>query len=676
MSQSPATDQALKTDDYLYGWLALSQLLSEGKSFSGREANCSFLNLGNGAFADVSAVSGLDFIDDSRAFGIVDWDLDGRLDIWTSSRTSPRTRFLRNVLTTNHHFLAIRLQGVTCNRDAIGARIELYLGGESNRKLIRTLRAGEGFIGQSSKWIHFGLGSATDIQRIVVQWPGGASETFTNLETDQRSLVVQGTGTAKRLKPSRPAVELTSVPLSPQPVSQQQRIVLSGRIPVPNLPYTDDIGRPARLRQMDSPVLVNLWAHWCQPCVSELSELVRLQPELKHAGVNVVALSVDEPVDHEKAVGILERFDWPYESGIANSEILDGLDIIQRILLMQRVKMPLPTSFLIDANGALAAIYKGPINATELLEDVGRLKLKGDAVLSTSLPFSGRWHQPPPVAGSSLIELVFEFLNAGYPQIASDYLPLLASNPTSSDGFESRELLAIAHLNLGTKFARIKKFDAALTAFHQAVKIDPQLVNAHVGSSQLLAKAGRVDAAIQHLQRAVEIEPDRLAAHQDLARLLRRRGRLRESVQHSRRVIELDPASSQAHFNLASVYILEGAASEALQHLDRALRLQPNWVPAMNTTARILATHPDPELRNADRAVRLAQRAAQLTGRKDVATLDTLSAAYAAAGKFKLAASTAETALQLAVSNKQPKAAARIRARLGKYQQRGGRSID
>ena len=63
-----------------------------------------------------------------------DWDFDGDLDLWIANRSGPQVRFLRNDLVTPHHFLAIRLEGKTCNRDAIGARVELTLKNRANRE--------------------------------------------------------------------------------------------------------------------------------------------------------------------------------------------------------------------------------------------------------------------------------------------------------------------------------------------------------------------------------------------------------------------------------------------------------------------------------------------------------------------------------------------------------------
>ena len=97
MSQSPIDDFSPEAVyNYRLGWNALNRLLQQDRSFSGHERNCAFLNSGNGQFVDVSAASGLDFADDGRAVGLVDWDFDGDIDFWIANRSAPQLRFLRN----------------------------------------------------------------------------------------------------------------------------------------------------------------------------------------------------------------------------------------------------------------------------------------------------------------------------------------------------------------------------------------------------------------------------------------------------------------------------------------------------------------------------------------------------------------------------------------------------
>jgi len=189
---------------YLKNWDALSSMLTRGRSFSGRERNCCFLNLGssNGSlqrFADVSAVSGLDFIDDGRAVVATDWDQDGDLDFWQTNREGPRLRFVKNQLGDSHrtHWVAFELTGTTSNRDAIGAVLELELGGQ---KITHSLTAGDGFMSQSGKRIHFGLGKSSNTPlSVTVRWPGGSPESFDNLNPGRAYMLVQGTETAQAI---------------------------------------------------------------------------------------------------------------------------------------------------------------------------------------------------------------------------------------------------------------------------------------------------------------------------------------------------------------------------------------------------------------------------------------------------------------------------------------------
>ena len=71
-----------------------------------------------GRFADISATSGLDFPDDGRAVGSLDWDLDGDLDVWVTNRNAPRLRLMRNDTEHQNDYVAFRLvgNGTTVNR--------------------------------------------------------------------------------------------------------------------------------------------------------------------------------------------------------------------------------------------------------------------------------------------------------------------------------------------------------------------------------------------------------------------------------------------------------------------------------------------------------------------------------------------------------------------------------
>jgi predicted Zn-dependent protease len=115
-----------------------------------------------------------------------------------------------------------------------------------------------------------------------------------------------------------------------------------------------------------------------------------------------------------------------------------------------------------------------------------------------------------------------------------------------------------------------------------------------------------------------------------------------------------------------------GDRDQALAHFKAALQRRPDWPAPMSEMAWILATHPDATVRDPAGAVRLAERAADLTAHRQSVILDVLAASYAAAGDFDRAAATAQEAMALAASGGPPGAAlARdIGKRLDLYRQK------
>jgi tetratricopeptide (TPR) repeat protein len=141
-------------------------------------------------------------------------------------------------------------------------------------------------------------------------------------------------------------------------------------------------------------------------------------------------------------------------------------------------------------------------------------------------------------------------------------------------------------------------------------------------------------------------------------------------MRHFREAVGVDPNYAEAHHNLGLALRMKGEREETLQHFEAALRLRADWAAPMNEIAWILATHPEERVRNPGRAVQLAERAAELTARRQPVILDCLAAAYAAAGDFDRAAATAQEATALAASGGAADLAREIRKRLALYRQK------
>ena len=388
-SQSP-TNRRVNDED-----LNVSTWIRDGHSIGEDERHCGFLNMGGSQFADISSISNLDFPDDGRAIAVSDWDQDGDLDLWIANRNGPQVRLLLNDIPTNHHYLSVRLVGTDCNPDAIGARVTMFSSGTDRAPQLRTLRAGDGYLSQSSKWLHFGLGTATQIDRIEVRWPGGEVESFRGIVPDAAYRLTQGTAQAESVPRGERPIRLPSLP-DASAKDTPPHVLLSSRVPLPSLPFIATDGETRLLtRPADQPLLITLWSPWYPPCLAELAEFTARRDELESAGLKIVALAGDhlaaQPATTESWEMPLSDIGFTGTSGKAPVGLLDTFETVRRQVFDRQTRLPIPSSFLISPDGQLAALYLGPVTVDRVLNDVAKLDLDTASARMASLPFPGQW---------------------------------------------------------------------------------------------------------------------------------------------------------------------------------------------------------------------------------------------------------------------------------------------
>jgi hypothetical protein len=111
----------------------------------------------------------------SRSAVVADFDGDGRLEIVTNN-FNDRPYFFANHF-PRRNYIALRLSGSTSNRDAIGALARLWSG---SRVMVRQVSPAGGYLAQSSRTLHFGLGDRTTVDSIQIRWPRGLVQTMRN----------------------------------------------------------------------------------------------------------------------------------------------------------------------------------------------------------------------------------------------------------------------------------------------------------------------------------------------------------------------------------------------------------------------------------------------------------------------------------------------------------------
>lgn len=125
-----------------------------------------------------------------RTVAKLDWNRDGREDLLVGHLDEPMA-LLSNTTETPHHAVAIRFVGTDSDRDAIGTRIEVSVGGQTRSY---QLTAGDGYQASNERRILVGAGANKALERLTVHWPAGGVETFDNVSAATEVVIIEGRG--------------------------------------------------------------------------------------------------------------------------------------------------------------------------------------------------------------------------------------------------------------------------------------------------------------------------------------------------------------------------------------------------------------------------------------------------------------------------------------------------
>jgi tetratricopeptide (TPR) repeat protein len=200
---------------------------------------------------------------------------------------------------------------------------------------------------------------------------------------------------------------------------------------------------------------------------------------------------------------------------------------------------------------------------------------------------------------------------------------------------------AVAQNNLGNALLQKGKVDEAIAQFHQALQIDFGFAVAQNNLGKALLRQGKMDEAIPHFAEA----------QYDLGDALLQQGNVDEAIQHLQQAVGIKPNYAVARYDLGNALLQEGRSEEAIENYRKTIQINPDYVEVLNSLSWILATSPDASLRNGDEAVEDGQKACALTHYQDPPLVGTLAAAYAEAGRFPEAITTAEKAEELATGD-------------------------
>jgi tetratricopeptide (TPR) repeat protein len=204
--------------------------------------------------------------------------------------------------------------------------------------------------------------------------------------------------------------------------------------------------------------------------------------------------------------------------------------------------------------------------------------------------------------------------------------------------------------------------------YARTLAANPDVPLIHNDYGNILFARGEPANALTHYDRALALGPILPEYHFNRGNALAQLGRYEEAVSEYKNSLALNPDYAMAHDRLGIAIVqVRGSESLAIEHFRQAVRLKPDFLSAMNNLAWLYATARNPGDRDGKEAVRLAERAAELTDRKDPHILDTLAAAYAQAGSHLNAVEIAQQAIDAARASDQKTLIKELEERLRRY---------
>jgi len=264
--------------------------------------------------------------------------------------------------------------------------------------------------------------------------------------------------------------------------------------------------------------------------------------------------------------------------------------------------------------------------------------------------------------------------NAGqlkYEQALDDFERCIELNPSRSEGhFRCAEVLlsqgnpneALRAINKAIErqpleadycYVRGRAYQAnghvnlAKQEYERAISLNPKNLKAYHGKAALHCENGEYGAALDYAMKAIEIAPDSAESYAIRSYIHDRDWEYKEAIKDMTKAIDLDPKNPRYYSNRASSEERIELYADAVRDWEKVLALDERDNDTAYLLARLLATCPDEKVRDGKRAVELASRACERSAWNVAWYIDTLAAAYAEQGRFRLAAHYASKAMDV-----------------------------
>jgi arylsulfatase A-like enzyme/Tfp pilus assembly protein PilF len=224
----------------------------------------------------------------------------------------------------------------------------------------------------------------------------------------------------------------------------------------------------------------------------------------------------------------------------------------------------------------------------------------------------------------------------------------------------------LLHNSIARYFYQKGQTARAVEQLSNALKIKPDAAEVHFNLAGILFKEGDLSNAIVHYEAAIKLNPE-LPGAQEKLQTAQNQEKLQAAISSWQEALKQNPQQPDLHEKLGAAFYNQKNMKQAIYHWETALRLQPDQIDLLNNLGWILATYPDEQIRNPQKAIAYARQACELGQFSTPESLDTLAAAYAIDGQFNEAVDTAQKAIALATETKNQTLASEIEKRLQLY---------
>lgn len=558
--------------EYERAWNAVNEWIRSDGTWNGYERNVFYLNNRDGKFLDVSGISGLDFLDDSRAFALADLDHDGRLEVILKNRTGPQIRVLRNSMAEVGDAVSFRLRGTKSNRDGIGASITVQCG---NLRQTKFLQAGSGFLSQHSKELFFGLGKATAPVNATVRWPNGAVQTFPDLPINHRISITESEASFGAAKFGAISAWYAESPAAVETAPAEAAKIetwLLDPLAAPDFSLADAAGKSQSLSALRGRVvLLTLWSANSSDSIEQLKALTRDRDELSRSGLQVVCMNVDESLTAEALRTLSAKQNIGLPLLLAAPEVIGVYNILYRYLFDRRRDLPIPCSLLIDQDGAIVKLYQGAVEPRQFAADSAAIPSTAAERMKKGLPFPGTLHSGEFQRNAFTYGIAL-FQRGYLDQAAASFEHVIAAKPGDAE----------AHYNLGTLYLRKNNLVEAQRYLKKTVELRPDYPEAWNNLGMIAAQQNQTAEAIADFQKSLDLRPNYTVALLNLGNVYRRQGNLSAASSLLNKALSLEPENPEANYSVAMLAIRQDDFPRAIELMQTAVRVRPDYAEAWN----------------------------------------------------------------------------------------------